>query len=255
MHDERCYGIKYMKIKEMKFNHFLGVSFGAHLLLLLLLSLFSVGSMQKKISVIEVTLVTLKVESGGSPARVPGQKISQRMFTGGGVRYPFRTESSSNVENRLQRKYNEPNYNPLSSVPSIKGDVSPSGLGKKTKLPQGAEVTAKKGPDFPSGNEASKYAGERLGVKGPLASRRVLYSEFPVYPEWAQKKGIEARVKLKFWVEPDGDVEDVFVEKKGYLQIDNLAVQSLKRWRFEPLPPGPERARQWGTIEMNFELK
>ena len=51
---------------------------------------------------------------------------------------------------------------------------------------------------------------------GPAASRSVLYSEFPPYPEWAQKKGIESKVKLKFWVEPDGTVGEIMVEKRGY---------------------------------------
>jgi protein TonB len=202
-----------------------------------------------------VTLLDFRAQSGGGSVPVKGQKVARRMFTGGGIQYPFRTESPGIGENLPQRRYEEPSHAPLPSVPSLRGDIAPSGPAKKTQNAPGASVPAKKGPDFPSGNEASGRAGERLGVKGPLASRGVLYCEFPDYPEWAQKKGIEARVKLKFWVEPDGDVDEVVAVKRGYMQLDNLAVQALKRWRFEPLPPGQGRARQWGTIEMNFELK
>jgi len=240
-------------VKETKFNQFLSFSFAIHILLLLLFSFFSVEVQQKEIPLIEVSLLDLKMEPGGKP--LYGRKFSRRFFTASGVTHPFRLESPVPGEVRPHREYSEPAYNPVSSVPSIKGDMVSAGWEKKSPVPQGMSGPAKKGPELPSGSETSRYAGERLGIAGPAASRGVLYFEYPSYPEWAQKRGIEARVKLKFWVEPEGNVEEVIVERRGYLQLDNIAIQCLKKWRFEPLAPGTSRTRQWGTIEIIFTLK
>ncbi|OIN98570.1 hypothetical protein AUJ66_00775 [Candidatus Desantisbacteria bacterium CG1_02_38_46] len=241
-----------MVIKN-RFNYFLSVSFITHLLILFLLSLFTAKVRRKEIPLIEVSLI--KIEVGGGP--VAGKGIAERPKMLSGISYPFKIEDARPSAISFRREYAEPTWTPISAVPSRRGDVSIVGVKKEETLKALALTgSLKRGPDFPSGAESvSGVSGGRLGIAGPVATRGILYFECPVYPEWAEKKGIESRVKLKFWVSPDGDVDEVLVEQKGYLQLDNLAVQSLKKWRFEPLPSGVKQARQWGTIEMIFKLQ
>lgn len=244
-----------MVIKE-RFNYFLLTSFIAHLLILLLFSIFTARVRRKEVSFIEVSL--LKIEVSGVPSAGGTQNIAKKPKMVPGVSYPFRIESAASPSVISSRKeYAEPNYIPVSSVPSRKGDVSIAGVKKESALKvQGLTGPEKKGPNLPSGvGDGSGFSGGKLGIAGPAATRGILYFEYPVYPEWAERKGIESRVKLKFWVSPDGCVDEVIVEQRGYLQLDNLAVQALKKWRFEPLSSRVKQVRQWGTIEIIFKLQ
>ena len=240
-------------VKEERINYFLSISFIVHFLILFLLSLFTVRVHRKEIPIIEVSL--LKIEVGGVPAG--GQNITVKPKMVPGISYPFRMGDAGPSVISARKEYAEPTYTPFSSVLSRRGEVSIVGV-KKESIPkvQGFAGPGKREVGFPSGTgAASEFAGGRLGIGGPVATRGILYLEYPIYPEWAEKKGIESRVKLKFWVSPDGDIDEVIIEQKGYLQMDNLAVQALKRWRFEPLSSSVRQARQWGTIEMIFKLQ
>lgn len=93
-------------------------------------------------------------------------------------------------------------------------------------------------------------------ITGPLANRKVLSRQVPEYPEWARAKGIEAAVVLQFTVTPEGDVKNnVFVVRtSGYPQMDELAAQALKKWKFVPLPSDQLRD-EVGTITFNFSIR
>ena len=239
-----------MVIKE-RLNYFFSVSFAVHLLILFLLSVFNTQSRRKELPLIEVSFI----EAGGSPAAGKSTTAKPKMLPG--VSYPFQMENASSSAGDPRREYTEPDYTPVSSVFSRKGDVSIAGA-KKDSTPKATGLTSslKRGPDFPSRAEVvSGFSGGKLGIAGPAATRGILYFEYPVYPEWAEKKGIASRVKLKFWISPNGYVEEIAVVQRGYLELDNLAVQSLKKWRFDPLSSRSGQIRQWGTIEMIFKLQ
>lgn len=94
-----------------------------------------------------------------------------------------------------------------------------------------------------------------MEIEGPLASRRLVYYELPTFPDWLAAQGVgEAEVRIKFFVNPAGDVlPDLRVETtSGYGRLDRLAMDSLRRWRFEPFEG---QARQWGIITFRFLLE
>jgi TonB family protein len=103
--------------------------------------------------------------------------------------------------------------------------------------------------------EARAGAGDIL-LEGPAAGRAVLQRALPAYPAWAQRQAVEAVVRLRFIVLPDGRVrEDVVVERTGgFRDFDESAVAALNGWRFAPLAGG-EAAGQWGTITFRFRLR
>lgn len=125
---------------------------------------------------------------------------------------------------------------------------------KEAPSPQAREQLASS-PER-SGFERGKttLAAER-GITGPLGERGILYSETPVYPEWARRLGLEALVRIKIWVSPAGEVTRVeTTQHSGSREMDDIAVQALKKWRFEPLPSGVPWVDQWGEVPMSFTL-
>jgi TonB family protein len=91
----------------------------------------------------------------------------------------------------------------------------------------------------------------RLGIKGPLAYRKIL--ERPQPPPVKVK--VEAEIELTFWVLPDGMVDRAIPSVKGDTELEQLAIQYLRQWRFVPLVKEQPQVEQWGTIPIKFKLQ
>ncbi len=93
-------------------------------------------------------------------------------------------------------------------------------------------------------------------VFGEIANRKVLKMFMPRYPRWAEEQGIECTVSIHLFVMPSGDVKNnLYVEQgSGYGEIDNLAMEALKRFKFAPLMPSERQVEQEGTIAFYFRL-
>ncbi len=91
----------------------------------------------------------------------------------------------------------------------------------------------------------------RLGIKGPLASRKIL--EKPSPP--SVRLSVEAEIELTLWVLPDGTVDRVLPTVKGDTELERVAIGYLKQWRFAPLPKDEPQVEQWGTIPIRFKLQ
>lgn len=101
--------------------------------------------------------------------------------------------------------------------------------------------------------EASRQ--KSVEIEGPLAERKIVAYELPTFPSWAQEQGIlEAAVSIRFWVSPEGTViPGMRVETtSGYGRLDRLAMESLKKWRFEVLAA---QEKQWGVITFRFVME
>jgi TonB family protein len=90
----------------------------------------------------------------------------------------------------------------------------------------------------------------QLGIKGPLVSRRII--ERPSPP--SVRIRVEAEIELTFWVLPDGTVDRAIPSVKGDAELERIAVQYLKQWRFAPLPGDRSQVEQSGTIPIRFRL-
>ncbi|MBI4345963.1 MAG: energy transducer TonB [Elusimicrobia bacterium] len=91
-----------------------------------------------------------------------------------------------------------------------------------------------------------------MEIEGPLASRRLVYYEVPAFPDWLGSQGVgEAEVRIKFYVDAAGEVlPDIRIETtSGYGRLDRLAIESLRKWKFEPASGA---GRQWGIITFRF---
>jgi TonB family protein len=91
----------------------------------------------------------------------------------------------------------------------------------------------------------------RLGIKGALVNRKIL--ERPNPPQVKVK--LEAEIELTLWVLPSGTVDRVVPSVKGDTELERIAIQYLKQWRFAPLPKDQPQVEQWGTIPIKFRLQ
>ena len=89
------------------------------------------------------------------------------------------------------------------------------------------------------------------GIKGPAGKRRVLYK--PEIPD--VKIDREGDVELKFWVLPDGSVGSVVPLLRGDAELERIAINYMKQWRFNPMDGGQVTVEQWDTITVKFRLK
>jgi TonB family protein len=90
-----------------------------------------------------------------------------------------------------------------------------------------------------------------LGIKGPLAARKIL--ERPRPPQVKVK--VEAEIEMMLYVLPNGIVDRVIPSVKGDAELERIAIQYLKEWRFVPLPKDQPQVEQWGTIPIKFKLQ
>ena len=91
----------------------------------------------------------------------------------------------------------------------------------------------------------------QLGIKGPLAARKIL--ERPSLPQI--KVRVETEIELTFWVLPSGIVDRAIPSVKGDAELERLAIQYLKQWRFAPLPKEQPPVEEWGMIPIKFKLQ
>jgi TonB family protein len=111
-----------------------------------------------------------------------------------------------------------------------------------------ARITVKSRPKKPSFQGIKKNS---MGIKGPAGKRKILYK--PEIPE--VKIDQEGEVELKFWVLSDGSVGRVFSLLRGDAELERIAINYIKQWRFNPLDEGGSTVEQWGTITVKFRLK
>jgi len=91
----------------------------------------------------------------------------------------------------------------------------------------------------------------QLGIQGPLAARKIL--ERPNLPQ--ARIRVEAEIELTFWVLPNGIVDRAIPSVKGDTELERIAIQYLKQWRFAPLPKDEPQVEEWGIIPVKFKLQ
>ncbi len=91
----------------------------------------------------------------------------------------------------------------------------------------------------------------KLGIKGPISSRKILYR--PPLPKVNIKTEVE--IEMTIFVSPNGIVERVVPSTKGDSELEAIAMQYLKQWRFIPLEKDQPQIEQWGSIALKFKLQ
>ncbi len=124
---------------------------------------------------------------------------------------------------------------------------------------EGSGDTARAGLGRGGTDGGTPEGGTRTGIGGGLGrTTRPMggYQVRPRYPEAARQRGIEGTVLLKVWVTEQGRVEAVEVSRSaGYQDLDQAAMEAVRRWRFEPARRGREPVAVWVLIPVEFKLQ
>ncbi len=232
---------------RVNFTQALLISGTMHLLLILLLPGFTVEQLISGKPYIEVSLlpppaVKIKKYAPPAPAKrkpkaVKWRALAPRLAAGNKrrqikselplVKLPPTVVNKQDVINLLPEAAFS--IDELLKVPAVDRSLS--------QAAEQVTVSGVESPAKPTSNEIS-WAG---------LPRRYLYR--PPNPSYSSR--IEGEVKLKFWVDPQGNVTNAIVLKRLDAKLERLAIDYVKGWRFEPLK-GRERELQWGTISIKF---
>jgi len=87
--------------------------------------------------------------------------------------------------------------------------------------------------------------------KEPVCTRKVE----PVYPEIAQKAGLEGKVIAYLWVDKQGKVRDVKIVKSDSEIFNQVVIDAAKQYQFTPAMMKNGPVSVWISVPFSFELK
>lgn len=87
---------------------------------------------------------------------------------------------------------------------------------------------------------------------GGKGIRRIYSYTLPAYPEGVAK---EIDVRIKFSIMPDGSIGRIIPLIKADARLESAAINSLRQWRFEPLPNNAKQIEQSVIITFPFRLQ
>jgi TonB family protein len=172
---------------------------------------------------------------------LPGEEKSKALKNS-----PEFKEIDKELKEYLKKKEDLFNLEP--PLPSLKDETDPASLRDRGAEKVIERLLSKKESASP---EKPLEENLLLGIRGPLATRKIL--EKPQPPQ--VKVRMEGEIELTFWVLPDGRVDRVVPIIKGDTELERIAIQYLKQWRFVPLLKDQPQVEQWGVIPIKFKLQ
>jgi len=151
-----------------------------------------------------------------------------------------------------------------SLIPDVeKKKVEPEKIKDKVEVPKTkntfdndvAPVT-KKNVEKPVLQQSSSTSGtgtSGFDIEWGGNGKRKIYSyTLPAYPDGVNK---EIDIRLRFSILPDGTVGTIFPLTKADTRLENAAINSLRQWRFEPLPFRQKKIEQFAIIVFPYRLQ
>ncbi|HWZ82213.1 MAG TPA: energy transducer TonB [Terriglobales bacterium] len=92
------------------------------------------------------------------------------------------------------------------------------------------------------------------GVPGCIAPPHATYSPEPVYPEKARKKKEKGTVVVALFVGIDGLAHEVKIDRGLNSDLDGAAVDTVKRWKFDPASKDGKPVAAEIKVEISFNL-
>jgi len=90
----------------------------------------------------------------------------------------------------------------------------------------------------------------------PRFDANYLDNPAPMYPALSRRLGEEGRVLLRVFVGADGLPAKIELhQSSGYSRLDNIAQETVRRWRFDPARLGDERIGAWVVVPISFSLR
>lgn len=168
------------------------------------------------------------------------------------------TEKNQSKEEQLKEKNEEQKKVELPEAKNKERDNLVVEADKKKKKenveaekvkPLNENLNRTKGTE-PEGDSEGGFGFEiDFGGKG---MRKIYSYILPEYPEGVAK---EIDVKLRFTILPDGTVGKIFPLIKADARLELAAINSLRQWRFEPLPVNAKQVEQTVIVTFPYRLQ
>ena len=103
----------------------------------------------------------------------------------------------------------------------------------------------------------SKQQNAVFGDNAPaIFNAAYLNNPSPAYPLVSKRSGEQGRVMLDVYVNKDGLVEKININKSsGFSRLDNAALNTVKKWQFVPAKKNGNIESSWVQVPINFVLE
>lgn len=111
-------------------------------------------------------------------------------------------------------------------------------------------------PPPPPPAEPVAVAPAPMAVTPPIFNADYLENPAPTYPSLSRRIGEQGRVVLRVLVSPGGKADEVQIAtSSGHARLDDMARETVKRWKFVPAKRGAEAVSAWVVIPISFRLE
>jgi len=161
-------------------------------------------------------------------------------------------ENLTEEKNKVVKEVNLP----VAENTSDKNIIKPADKDKEI-----SDKNKEKNTDQSSSNVTTSGTGNDAKGKGSFGFdidwggkgiRKIYYFKLPEYPKGVQK---EVDVKLQFTILPDGTIGTIIPKIKADTRLENAAINSLRKWRFEALDPSQKQVEQSAVIIFPYRLQ
>ena len=107
-------------------------------------------------------------------------------------------------------------------------------------------------------DEVAAVADPGPPQEAPLVEATPLYADNPPprYPRSARRRGHQGTVLLSVFVNPDGGVGELKVQRSsGFEILDKAALAAVRQWRFASGRRGDTPVGMWVEVPIRFELQ
>jgi protein TonB len=125
---------------------------------------------------------------------------------------------------------------------------SPSGIGKESNEPSASSGHPSTAVET-SGAGAGRGAGNGTGIGSDSAGARAIFAPKPVIPDSLREEAFQTVAVARFKVTYNGQVQVTLVTPTESPQLNELLLETLKRWRFFPA------MKSGVAVDSQFELR
>jgi len=138
-------------------------------------------------------------------------------------------------------------------------EVAPAPAAATATLPAISEPAPAPGPPAPAPSGPALVASKPSTTTPDGVTRTARpqggYQVRPTYPAAPRRLGIQGTTMLRVHVLADGRIGDVLVERSaGHPDLDQAAMEAVRRWRFEPARRGDDAVAMWVLLPVEFRL-
>ncbi|MBK7103922.1 MAG: hypothetical protein IPH62_01380 [Ignavibacteriae bacterium] len=220
------------------------LSIAVHLILLLILYFIKFNSEPVEEEFVTIGFGSIgNLSSAGVLAQTPTEEIQKK---------------EPEVQKEVKKKIVKEVELPKVLHPDETNDVilgSDKKQSEKETKPEVVEPIETKEEEAGNGTEETGDGNASFGFEidfGGKGKRKIYSYSLPPYPEGVSK---EIDLKLKFTILSDGSVGRIMPLIKADSKLEIAAINSLRQWRFEPLPERAKNIEQTAVIIFPFRLR